>query len=157
MEVTETQQAAPAPEQPPKDLIGFLDFYLVKKAPFQLPDAWKEAIVQWGPWIMVVLLVLTLPLLLALLGLGAVFSPFGGVAAVSGFGIIAIGTIVQVGLSIASLPGLFNRKMAGWTMAFYARIAGLLTSLLSLNILGGLVSALIGLYILFQIRSKYTP
>ena len=24
--------------QPPKDLIGFLDFYLVQKAPFQLPD-----------------------------------------------------------------------------------------------------------------------
>ena len=50
---------APATEAP-KDLIGFLDFYLVKKAPFQLPDAAKEIIVKFGPWITVVLLILTI-------------------------------------------------------------------------------------------------
>ena len=60
-------------------LIGTLDDYLVKRAPFQIPDGGKELIVKFGPWISLVLLVLTLPLLLVALGLGAIFSPFGGV------------------------------------------------------------------------------
>src|SRR6187431_17699 len=69
------------PTAAPKDLIGFLDYYLVQKAPFQLPDGLREFIVQYGPWITVVLLVLSLPLLLVALGLSAVFLPFAGVAA----------------------------------------------------------------------------
>ena len=43
--LTRDKEAEMADEsQAPKDLIGFLDFYLVKKAPFQLPDGAKEAI-----------------------------------------------------------------------------------------------------------------
>ena len=151
--MTETQQAGP--DQPPKDLVGFLDFYLVKKAPFQIPPGGKEWIVQYGPWITVVLLVLTLPALLVILGIGTVLVPFAGVTYGTGFGIVALGLVVQIGLTIAALPGLFARKMAGWNLLFYARIVGLLTSLLSLNIVGGLISALISFYILFQVRMLY--
>ncbi len=64
--------------QAPKDLIGFLDFYLVRKAPFQLPDNVREWIVKFGPWIALVLLVLSLPPLLFVLGIGTVLMPFGG-------------------------------------------------------------------------------
>jgi hypothetical protein len=46
--------------------------------------------------------------------------------------------------------------MSGWKFAFYARLAGILYSLLSYAIIGGLVGGLIGLYILFQIREKYS-
>jgi len=152
--VTDTQQQ-PSTDQPPKDLIGFIDFYLVKKAPFQLPEPAKEAIVQYGPWITIVLLVLTLPLLLALLGIGAIFSPFGGVSAAAGFGIVALGTIIEVGLTIAALPGLFARKMNGWTFLFYARVVSFVTSILALNIVGAIVFGLISFYILFQIRPLY--
>ena len=77
-------------EQAPKDLIGFLDYYLVKKAPFQIPDNAKEWLVQYGPWITIVVIVLTLPAILALLGLGAVLLPFAGYGA--GFGLLAIAT-----------------------------------------------------------------
>ena len=70
----------------PKDLVGFLDFYLVKQAPFQIPDGGREWIVKFGPWITVVLLILTLPILLFALGLGVIFIPFGGVGYASGFG-----------------------------------------------------------------------
>ena len=42
-------------------LIATLDEYLVKKAPFALPDGVKEFIVRFGPWISLVLLVLSLP------------------------------------------------------------------------------------------------
>jgi hypothetical protein len=151
--VTEPQQTSA--DQPPKDLIGFLDFYLVKKAPFQLPDGAKEAIVQYGPWITIVLLVLTLPLLLALLGIGAIFAPFGGLGAATGFGIVAITTLIEVGLTIAALPGLFARKTGGWTLLFYARIVSFVSAILSLSIVSGIVFGLISFYILFQVRPLY--
>ena len=84
----------PATAAAPKDLIGFLDFYLVKQAPFQIPDGGREWIVKFGPWITVVLLILTLPILLFALGLGAIFIPFGGIGAASGFGFLTLFVIV---------------------------------------------------------------
>lgn len=145
----------PASVEPPKDLIGFLDFYLVKKAPFQIPDAGREMIVRFGPWITVVLLILLLPLLLVALGLGAILAPFGGVGYAAGFGLLTIVVIIEIGLLIAALPGLFARKMSGWTLLFYSQLVGIVHSVLSGNIIGGLLMALIGLYILFQVRPLY--
>ena len=145
----------PNPNEPPKDLVGFLDFYLVKKAPFQLPQPWKEAIVQWGPWIAVVLLIISLPGLLFLLGLGAILTPVGGLGYATSFGYLAIVLLVELGLTVAALPGLFARKMSGWNLLFYAQLVGFVFRLLSLNIIGALVSAVIGFYILFQVRPLY--
>jgi hypothetical protein len=139
----------------PKDLIGFLDFYLVKKAPFQIPPGGREWIVKFGPWITVVLLVLTLPALLFLLGLGTMLMPFGGVGYATGFSYVAIFVIAEVGLMIAALPGLFARKMSGWRLMFYEQLVGFVGSLLSGAIISALVGALIGLYILFQVRTLY--
>lgn len=140
---------------PPKDLIGFLDFYLVRKAPFQIPDSGRETIVKFGPWITVVLLILTLPILLFALGLGAIFIPFGGVGYASGFGVMTIVIIVEIGLMIAALPGLFARKMAGWRLLFYSQLVGIIYNILTGNIVGGLLFGLIALYILFQVRTLY--
>jgi len=61
----------------------------------------------------VVLLILTLPLLLVALGLGTVLMPFGGPRYAAGFGLLTIVVIVQLGLMVAALPGLFARKMSG--------------------------------------------
>jgi hypothetical protein len=142
--------------QAPKDLIGFLDFYLVQKAPFHLPDNVKEFIVKYGPWITVILLILWLPPLLFVLGLGTALMPFGGIGYAAGFTYLTIMLLIQLGLMVAALPGLFARKMSGWTLLFYSQLAGIVFSLLSGSILGALVGGLIGLYILFQVRSKYT-
>lgn len=142
--------------EPPKDLIGFLDFYLVKKAPFQIPDNAREWIVKFGPWITVVLLILLLPLLLVALGIGAVFVPFGGVGYAAGFGIMTIVLIVELGLMIAALPGLFARKMAGWTLLFYSQLVGIVYNVFTGSVVSGLLMGLIGLYILFQVRTKYS-
>jgi hypothetical protein len=143
-------------EQAPKDLIGFLDFYLVKKAPFQIPEGGREFIVKFGPWITLVLLIISLPALLFVLGVGTFFAPMAGVAAASSFGISAIFLIVQLGLRIAALPGLFARKMSGWNLLFYATLVGFVHSLVSYAIISGIIGALIGLYILFQVRTKYS-
>jgi len=145
----------PAGEQPPKDLVGFLDFYLVKKAPIQLPDNAKEWIVQYGPWITLVILVLTLPLLLAVLGIGTVLMPFAGVGYATGFGFVAIGLIIEIGLTVMALPGLFARKLSGWTLLFYARLVSLVANVLSGAVVSALLVALISLYVLFQVRPLY--
>lgn len=145
----------PAATEVPKDLIGFLDFYLVKKAPFQIPDTGREMIVRFGPWITVILLILTLPLLLVALGLGAIFVPFGGVGYASGFGLLTIFVIVEMGLMIAALPGLFARKMSGWRLLFYSQLVSIAYNVLSGSVVGGLLFGLIALYILFQVRPLY--
>jgi hypothetical protein len=139
----------------PKDLIGFLDFYLVKKAPFQIPDGGREVIVKFGPWITLILLILWLPILLVALGLGTILIPFGGGGYAAGFGVLTLFVIVQIGLMIAALPGLFNRRMAGWRLLFYAQLVGIVYSLLSGAVVSGLLFGLIALYILFQVRPLY--
>ena len=139
----------------PKDLIGFLDFYLVKKAPFQIPDGAREWIVKFSPWISMILMVLTLPLLLVALGIGTLLMPFGGPGYATGFGLVTIVLLVEIGLMVAALPGLFARKMSGWTLLFYSQLVGIVVSLLSGSIVSGLVFGLIALYVLFQIRPLY--
>jgi len=138
-------------------VVDFLNDYLVIKAPFQIPEAAKEWIVKYGPWIAIVLLVLLLPPILLALGIGAVLAPFGGVYYATGFGYLAIITLVQVGLLLAALPGLFARKMSGWTLTFYSRVLAIVTTLLMGNIVSALVGGLISMYILFQIRPLYAP
>lgn len=153
--MADTTQPPKDTTQPPKDLIGFLDYYLVQKAPFQIPDAGRELLVKFGPWITVVLLVLTLPLVLVLLGIGTLGMPFLGVHYAAGFGFTAIFVLAYFALMIFALPGLFARKRAGWNLIFYAELLMIVTSLLSGNIFGALVGGVIGLYILFQVRGLY--
>ena len=142
-------------DQAPKDLIGFLDFYLVKKAPFQLPKEVKEFFVKFGPWIALILLLLWLPGLLLMLGVGTAFMPFGGAVYSVGFtfaSVFLLGQLVLLGLA---LPGLFKRKMSAWRLIFYSQLVGIVFSVLMGSIVGALIGGLIGLYILFQIRPLY--
>ena len=139
----------------PKDLLGLLDFYLVKQAPFQIPDGGREWIVKFGPWITVVLLILTLPVLLLALGLGVFYIPFGGVGYASGFGVLTLFVIVEIGLMIAALPGLFARKMAGWQLLFYSQLVNIAYNTLSGHVVSALLGGLIALYVLFQVRPLY--
>lgn len=145
----------PDPNPAPKDLIGFLDYYLVQKAPFQLPDGVKEWIVRYGPWITLVILVLSLPPLLFALGIGTMMVPFAGTRYATGFTYLTVGLLVQLGLMVVALPKLFARKMSGWRLLFYAQIVSLVVSLLSGSIISAIIGTVIGMYILFQVRSKY--
>ena len=142
-------------EQAPRDLIGFLDFYLVKKAPFQIPGEIREILVKVGPWIALVLLILWLPGLLLMLGIGTAFMPFGGPMYSVGFTYLTFVLLAQVVLLCMALPGLFKRKMSAWKLMFYSQIVGIVFSLLAGNIVSALIGGLIGLYILMQVRPLY--
>lgn len=147
-----TADTNPSSSPESKDLIGLLDYYLVKKAPFQIPAGGKEFIVKFGPWIVAVLLVLSLPAVFVVLGLSTAFIPYGAV----GYGLMwGLVFCLHLVLMALALPGLFARKMSGWTLLFYAQIVSILASLMSYAILGALIGGLISFYILFQVRSMY--
>ena len=112
-------------------------------------------IVKIGPWVLLVLLLLTLPVVLFVLGLGTMLMPFGGVGYATGFGFAAVFLILYFVLTIASLPGLFARKKAGWNLAFYGQLLSIVHSLAIGSILGAIIGGLIGLYLLFQVRTLY--
>lgn len=147
-----------ASSTPPKDVMGFMEYYLVKKSPIQLPENVKAWIVKYGPWIDAVLLVMSLPFLLLALGISTVALPFIGVAApgvAAGIGLLWVITLAQFVLMAAALPGLFAQKKQGWMLVFYGEAVALVVGILQGNIIGALVGALIGFYILFQIKSYY--
>lgn len=147
-----------APGAQPKGAMETLEYYLVTKAPFQIPDGAREWIVKYGPWVDVVLLLLFAPAILLALGIGTIALPFsalGGPGAATGLGVALIALVAQVALMIAALPGLFARKKMGWNLAFAGVVLSAISSLSGFNVLGAIVNALIGSYVLFQIRSYY--
>ena len=73
----------------------------------------------------------------------------------TGFGVLTIFVIIEIGLMIAALPGLFARKMAGWRLLFYWQLLSIAHNVLRGSIVGGLLFGLLGLYILFQVRPLY--
>ena len=139
----------------PKDLTGFLEYYLVTRAPIQIPDHVKEWIVRYGPWVAVVMLVLMLPGALMMLGLGAIAAPFLGLGRAASYGVLGFGLLIQFALIAVAVPGLFARKMSAWKLAFYAQIVSTIFSLLAGEIVWGLVAGVISMYVLFQVRSLY--
>src|SRR4030067_1612684 len=92
-----------------KQLEDLLTEYLVKKAP-ALPANIREAIVNFAPWITLVILILTLPLVLAVFGLGAFLAPLsflGGVTAGTNYILALLLSGVQLVLEALAIPGLF--------------------------------------------------
>lgn len=149
------------------DLIAILEPYFTKQAPFQLPTSFRKTIVQWMPWVNIVLgLFLILPVL-AILGLGTVVA---GLASSVGEGVgpmywlSMLVLVASIALLFITFPGLQARKLSAWKLVFWAdilyfayNIASGLGNPLSLinSVIGGVVSLLIGLYVLFQIKSYY--
>ncbi len=140
-----------------KKLDDTLEEYLVKKAP-ALPDSVKEVIVSVGPWVMLVLVVMSLPLLLFVFGLGAVVAPFaflGGIQAGTSFGVTMIVSLAALVLEIIALPGLFKRHMGSWRLLYYSTLITAAGNLISFNLGGLIIGTLLSLYILFQVKKLY--
>lgn len=140
-----------------KQLEDLLSEYLVKKAP-ALPANIKEAIVKFAPWATVVILILTLPLVLAVFGLGAILAPLsflGGAAAGTNYIITMIFSAIQLVLEAMAIPGLFKRERKAWNLVYYAALVGGIQSLATFNIGGLIIGTLLSLYILFQVKEYY--
>lgn len=140
-------------------IIEMIESYF-EKAP-ALPKNIREVLVKFAPILSLVFGVLGLLSGIAGLGLLSVFAPFallGGAKVTSSYGggfISAITLIASSALMLAAYPGLKARKMNGWNMSFWSEVVSIVGAIISLQILSAIISALIGFYILFQIKSYY--
>ncbi|HSX53172.1 MAG TPA: hypothetical protein VLF90_02260 [Patescibacteria group bacterium] len=150
----------------------------VKKAP-KMPENGKKALVQYLPWIDLVLGILTLWSALVLWHWAHLANAFVNYAnsinqlygnnlvqanrltAGVWFGLIVL--IVEGVLYLAAFPGLRERKKSGWNLLFYASMVNVVYAIVIFftdyggigTLLGSLIGTAIGLYILFQVRSAY--
>jgi hypothetical protein len=126
-----------------------------EKAPFQIPDEWQEVMVKYGPYILLILV----PLSLLAIGIGAIATIFSAFTLNFLGSISLLLTILSMILNLVALPGLFSRsRSSGWTLLYYGFLLNTLASLVTLSIVGilsGAIGFLIGGFILFQIRGKY--
>lgn len=146
-------------EKTTSDLVGMLEKWFAK-AP-NLPTNIREVLVKIAPIIAIIFGVLGLIGSLAGLGLLTFLSPFMamqgayGVSTYSGGFLTALIWLISSVLMLAAFPGLKNRSIKGWNMLFWSEAVSLLSSLIALNIISAIIGALIGFYILFQIKSYY--
>ena len=147
-------------QNPLAQLEGTLDEYFGKKAP-ALPQNIKAIIVKIAPYLVIISLIFTIPAILVLFGLGSlatVLSPLGGARSVAGVPTMWVGILLLIPaviLEAMAVPGLFSRKIAAWRYVYWAQLISIVSSLVQINIVGALLSALIGFYLLFQVKSLY--
>jgi hypothetical protein len=140
------------------DLVAVLEPHFAK-AP-ALPKNAREILVKVLPWIALVFGILGVLGSISGLGLLTVFSPlalFGGAEGVASYGtgfIAALFWLVSSVLMLAAFPGLQGHKLQGWNLMFWSEVASVVGAVLSLS-LGGVLGAVIGVYLLFQIKSHY--
>jgi hypothetical protein len=161
------------------DLEKTLDEVFVKKAP-ALPENGKKWIVEYLPWINIILGVLALWAVYTLWHwarwtsewanyANSLSSMYGSSAVVStnrwtvGVWLSLAVLAAQAVLYIAAFPALKARKKSGWDLLFYASLVNVVYGVVVLftdyggfgSFLGSLVGTAIGLYFLFQIRALY--
>ncbi len=139
-------------------LEAMLDQYMVKEAPFTLPMGLKEFIVTASPYLIIIFALLTLPVIAGVIGIATLSAPFAMMAGY-GFGFAAIITLVTalitLVLEVMAIKGLLKRTHSAWRLVFYASIVSFIGSILAFNIIGGIISAIISWYILFQVKELY--
>ena len=134
-----------------KQLEAFLDDCMIKKAPFQIPMNGKEILVKIAPYLVILGILMAVPVTL----LALIVSP---VAFFTGSGLYVVGMLFALAalvLEAIALPGLFKRTHSSWNMLFYASVVSVIGNLVSLNLVGAVIGAVIGWYILFQIKELY--
>lgn len=162
-----------------EDLENKLDPVFVKNAPFQLPANAKEALVKWLPWINLGAGILYLLTARALWEWARVTNSlvdyanelsrlYGGseIVAERFTTVIWLGLIflvVEAVLYLAAFPLTRDRKKLGWDLMLLALLVNIVYGVVMLfsdyggitNLFGTVVSSVIGLYLLFQIRGSY--
>lgn len=143
----------------PSDVMGFLNYYLVEKAPFTLPKGAVDFLVKFAPIASIILGVLAAFGALAVFGLSSILGPFvllgGGASALGNAFLSAIFLGIIAVLYFMSYSGLKARKLSGWNLIFYVETLYILSDLVNVRIASAVLSAVVGYYFLFQIRASY--
>ncbi len=139
-----------------KQLESTLNLYFAVKAP-ALPVGVKDFIVKAAPYFVILGIILAVPALLAILGLGAITAPL---AMLSGdWGLLSLvslaAMVVTLVLEALAVPGLFKKQKSAWDKLFLVSLVNLVPQILSMNLIGLVISSVVGWYFLFQVRSSY--
>lgn len=129
-----------------------------KKLP-DLPVNAKDILVKVAPWFSLIFGILGLLGSIGATGVLTVLSPVvalgGGLGVAAGGIVAALGGIISSLLMILAFSGLKAHKMVGWKYSFYSEGISVIAAIVSLNLVGAAISALVGFYLLFQIKSYY--
>lgn len=123
-----------------------------------LPSSWREVIVTITPWLALIFGIIGVLGSLAAVGVLTFLAPFmvlgSGIGVASGGIIGALLALVASVLLVLAFPGTRNRKMSGWRLLFSSEAVSFVSGIVAFSA-AGVVGALIGFYILFQIKSHY--
>ncbi len=126
----------------------------------EFPDSLREILVKIAPWAVAIYAFLALLGLLAAVGLGSILN-------LGSLGIYSYGSTWQYWISIIggglmafiyimAFTPLRARKIRGWNLMYYAFLLSLIIYALTFQIFSLIIGFLIGGWILFQVRPKYT-
>ncbi len=124
------------------------------------PEGLTDFLVMLAPWGALIGAIFGILGFLTLVGVGSFVS-------VLSIGIASYGSTWQmwvsiIGLGIAAVMYLLafqplrNKSMRGWNMLYYAFLVNLAVNVLTFSLFGLIITFLIGGWVLFQIRPRYT-
>jgi hypothetical protein len=122
------------------------------------PDNVKEILVKIAPYLAMIGVFFGGLALLAVLGIGGSFGNIGAMAYGSSVQYyIAMAILAgQLALYVLAITPLMKRQKKGWDLMYYSQLLGLVSNLITLSIIGFIISFVIGFWILFQVREKYS-
>jgi hypothetical protein len=125
-----------------------------------LPKNARDTLANIAP--IIALIFGILGIIVALGGIGTMITtlPLGVLAGISrtyGTGILdSLFYLASSALLLSAYTGLKAKKIAGWNLLFWSEVVGLIGGVVSYSgIVSAIIGALIGFYILFQIKSYY--
>ncbi len=134
--------------------------FFIEKVP-ALPLSLKELLVNWMWWLVLIGVVFLIWSLIGVLTLlfgissfapwSMVMGPFMWLAMLIYFG----GMLIVLYFEIKALPLIKERKRLGWQYLYWGLLVSLAAEILSFNWVGAFLSALVGFYLLFQIKEYY--
>jgi hypothetical protein len=123
-----------------------------------LPANVREVLVKLAPYFAIIGVILSLPVILFALKLGAIAEMIpgaGGMWLAYGTFLALPNAIISVVLLGLSISGLFARHSEGWRYLYYNALAGGVFAILDKDLGGLIIGTGISLYVLFQVRSYY--
>jgi len=139
------------------DLEKKLDEFFTKKV-WQLPKKAREVIVKIAPYLAILSLVMTIPMILALLGF-SFLTPFyflKGIHFGLTYAVSLIFLLVGAILAVIIIPGLFKREKRVWRIMFWMSLINAVSSLLKMDLGGLIIGTGLSWYVLFQVKEYYT-
>lgn len=131
-----------------KNLEGFF-----AKAP-HLPKNWRDVVVNVVPWLALVYGILRILGGISTLGVSP-SAALGGLNNSYVFIVAGLASIISGVLSLMAFPHLRAQVFRGWQLSAYALVVNIIIPVVTLDLLGAVVTFLVGFYFLFEIRSFY--